>query len=56
MWIRLDDPQRRDAGLMLEDQMKKAGIAVDAQISERTVCYNNVMVLYDFHVYTGAGV
>lgn len=53
MWVRLDDPNRKEAGLRLAAQLRKAGIPMDAKVSERTVCYNNVMVIYDFHLYTG---
>ena len=52
-YIRKDDPNRRKAGEMLRDQLRKAGIPVEDHIVERTVCYKQVMVLYDYHLYTG---
>jgi len=52
-WIRMDDPNRRDAGWMLVAELQKAGIQVNAHETEKTVCYKNVMVNYDFHIYTG---
>jgi hypothetical protein len=53
MWIRLDDPNRKEAGLRLSAKLNKMGIPCEGTVSERTVCYNNVMVLHDFHLYTG---
>jgi len=52
-YIRLDDPIRRQAGEMLAAQLVAEHIPVDAIITERTVCYKNVMVLYDYNLYTG---
>jgi peptide/nickel transport system substrate-binding protein len=52
-YIRLDDPNRKAAGEMLVARLRQSGIPVNPLIQERTVCYYNVMVLYDFHIYTG---
>jgi ABC-type transport system substrate-binding protein len=52
-YIRMDDPNRRSAGERLTAELKAIGFKVKAIITERTVCYKNVMVLYDYHLYTG---
>jgi len=52
-YIRMDDVLRRDMGRDLTAQLRKAGIRVNAIETDRTVCFNNVMVLYDYHLYTG---
>jgi len=52
-YIRMDDPNRKAAGEMLAAELKKIGLKTKATVTERTVCYNKVMVLYDFHLYTG---
>jgi ABC-type transport system substrate-binding protein len=52
-YIRMDDVLRRDVGRDLTAQLRKAGIPVNAIETDKTVCYNYVMVLYDFHLYTG---
>lgn len=52
-YIRMDDPNRRRAGEMLAAELRAVGIPVRAIITERTVCYKNVMVLYNYHLYTG---
>jgi peptide/nickel transport system substrate-binding protein len=52
-YIRQDDPNRRQAGEMLTSQLRAVGIQVNAIITERTVCYKNVMVLYNYNLYTG---
>jgi ABC-type transport system substrate-binding protein len=52
-YIRMDDPNRMRAGQMHVEALQAAGIPVNAIITERTVCYKNVMVLYDYHLYTG---
>jgi len=52
-YIRMDDILRRDMGRDLTVELRKAGIPVNAKETDRTVCYNDVMVLYDFHMYTG---
>jgi len=52
-YIRMDDVLRRDVGRELTAQMRKAGLRVDAIETDRTVCYNQAMVLYDYHLYTG---
>ncbi|MBE0511772.1 hypothetical protein IBX38_01840 [Candidatus Bathyarchaeota archaeon] len=52
-YIRMDDPNRKAAGEMLATELKKIGLKTKAIVTERTVCYKQVMVLYDFHLYTG---
>jgi len=52
-YIRQDDPNRRAAGEMFAEELKKIGIPVNAHVTERTVCYKKVMVEYDYHLYTG---
>jgi len=52
-YIRMDDPNRRRAGEMLTDALQSVGVPVNGIITEKTVCYKNVMVLYDYHIYTG---
>jgi len=52
-YIRQDDPNRRRAGEMLVTELQNIGIPVNGIITERTVCYKSVMVLYDFNLYTG---
>ncbi|MHA1710503.1 MAG: ABC transporter substrate-binding protein [Candidatus Freyarchaeota archaeon] len=52
-YIRMDDPNRRAAGEMLRDELRKVGIPVEDHVTERTVCYKKVMVEYDYHLYTG---
>jgi len=62
-WIRLDDPNRRLAGENLYTEMTLyAGIpaaatsgaaGLDKKVSERSTCFTNVMVLFDYNIYTG---
>jgi ABC-type transport system substrate-binding protein len=52
-YIRQDDPNRRRAGEMLTAELLSVGIHVNAIITEKTVCYKNVMVLYAYNLYTG---
>jgi ABC-type transport system substrate-binding protein len=52
-YIRQDDPNRLAAGNMLADELIKMNIPVQRIVTERTVCYNNVMVLYNYNLYTG---
>jgi len=61
-WIRLDDPNRRSAGEDLITEMVATGIkeatasggnGIDRRISERSTCFTQVMVLYDYNIYTG---
>jgi len=52
-YIRMDDVLRRDVGRELTAQLRKAGLQVNAIETDRTVCYNQCMVIYDFHLYTG---
>jgi ABC-type transport system substrate-binding protein len=56
MYLRLDDPNRRTAGEYLVTELRALGFGdaqLDVKITERTVCYQYVMVLYDFSIYTG---
>lgn len=52
-YIRMDDPNRMSAGLLMADAMKKSGIPTKAVVTERTVCYQRVMVEFDYDLYTG---
>ena len=53
-YIRADDTLRRTpAGQYFASEMQAIGIPVDAQVVDRTVCYQKVMVEYDFNLYTG---
>jgi len=52
-YIRMDDVLRRDVGRELTAQLRKAGIPVNSIETDRTVCYNQAMVIYDYHLYTG---
>jgi len=52
-YIRMDDPNRRSAGERLTAALKAIGVNVKAIITEKTVCYKEVMVLYNYHIYTG---
>lgn len=52
-YIRMDDPMRMRAGQMLAAELQAVGVPVNAIVTERTVCYNQVMVVYDYHLYTG---
>jgi ABC-type transport system substrate-binding protein len=52
-YIRMDDPNRKAAGEMLAAELKSIGLKTKAIVTEKTVCYKQVMVLYDFHLYTG---
>lgn len=52
-YIRMDDPNRRRAGEMLAAELQSVGVPVKAIVTERTVCFKNVMVLYNYHLYTG---
>lgn len=52
-WIRMDDPLRAQSGWLITAELRKAGIPVDPIETERTVCFKNVMVIYDYHLYTG---
>jgi ABC-type transport system substrate-binding protein len=51
-YIRQDDPIRLQMGQMLATELKNHGIPVNAIITEKTVCFKNVMVLYNYHLYT----
>lgn len=52
-YVRQDDPNRKEAGDMLTAELQTEGIQVNAIIAERTVCYKNVVVLYNYNLYTG---
>jgi len=61
-WIRLDDPNRRQAGEDLYNEMIVAGVpaagtaggaGLEKRISERSTCFTQVMVNYDYNIYTG---
>jgi len=52
-YVRQDDPARLQAGEMLAAQMEAIGIPIDLHITEKTVCFKEVMVLYNFNLYTG---
>lgn len=52
-YVRMDDPNRRRAGEMLATELQSVGIPVNLIVTEKTVCYKNVMVLYNYHLYTG---
>jgi ABC-type transport system substrate-binding protein len=51
-YIRMDDSNRMRAGLLLADELTWAGIPVNKIVTERSVCWRQVMVFYDFHLYT----
>jgi ABC-type transport system substrate-binding protein len=53
-YIRMDDVLRRDMGRDLTAELRKAGIQVNAVETDKSVCYSQVMVLYDYHLYTGS--
>jgi len=53
-YIRQDDLNRRATGEMVTAELESEGIPVDMIIAGRIVCYKNVMVLYNYHMYTGA--
>jgi len=52
-YIRIDDPNRRQAGEDLAAEMTAQGIPVNKIITERSVCFYQVMVLHDYSIYTG---
>jgi peptide/nickel transport system substrate-binding protein len=56
IYSRLDDPNRRTAADYLVAELRAIGFGdaqIDYKITERTVCYQYVMVLYEYHIYTG---
>jgi len=62
IWIRIDDPNRRFAGEHLYNELLSKGIppapSKDApglwkEVTERSACFNAVMVLYNYNIYTG---
>jgi len=52
-WVRMDDPNRKAAGEDLAAELMAMGIPVDLHVTERSTCYKNVMVIYDYNLYTG---
>lgn len=53
-YIRWDNsPGRREAGERLALDIGAIGVPVDARVVERTVCFKEVMVEHDYHLYTG---
>jgi len=52
-WVRMDDPNRRAAGEDLGVELTNLGIPLDLKVTERSTCYKNVMVIYDYNIYTG---
>jgi len=59
-WVRIDDPNRRQAGEDLAKEMSAVGIKRTADggpleviVTERSACFLNVMVVYDYNIYTG---
>lgn len=59
-YIRIDDPNRRQAGEDLANEMSKVGIKKDTEggplhieVRERSTCFNEVMVRYNYNLYTG---
>jgi hypothetical protein len=53
LYARMDDPDRRRAGEMLAAELTGIDVPVDLIITEKTVCFKQVMILYDYHLYTG---
>jgi hypothetical protein len=53
MWVRMDDPNRKAAGEDLATELMAQNIPVDLHVTERSTCYKNVMVVYDYNIYTG---
>jgi len=50
---RADDPRRSEVARMVASELQKIGVPVDLRIVERKVCYQRVMIEYDYHLYTG---
>jgi len=53
-YIRQDDPIRLQAGRMLTTELRNIGIPVNAIIADRVGCLQNVLVTYNYNLYTGA--
>ena len=62
LWARLDDPNRRQAGQDLYNELLTAGIpqasgtgaaGLELRIAERSSCFAAAMVNYDYNIYTG---
>lgn len=53
IYVRIDHIPRKTAGEWLAVEMQKIGIPVDLHVVERKICYQKVMVEYDYHLYTG---
>ena len=52
-YIRQDDPNRLQAGQMLTTELTSIGIPVIARVRDRIDSYRDVMVLYNYNLYTG---
>jgi hypothetical protein len=52
MYVRMDDTLKSEAADMFIEELRTAGIPVDAHYIARIWCYNQVMKLYDYHIYT----
>jgi len=52
-YVRVDHIPRKTAGEWLASEMQKIGIPVNLHVVEKTICYQKVMIEYDFHLYTG---
>ena len=54
-YIRLDDPERKQAGIWLAEELEALGVPVDDQVVERSVCAQYVMLdpAGEWNLYTG---
>jgi len=50
---RADDPRRAEVARMVAKELQAIGVPVDLRVIERKVCYQKVMIEYDYHLYTG---
>jgi ABC-type transport system substrate-binding protein len=53
MYIRSDDPPRRDAGIHLADQLNLVGVPTTRILGSTSVAYYPVFFYQDYHIYTG---
>ena len=53
LYARSDDPIRKQAGIWLAENLQKLGIPVDLRQQPSEVCFPEVMVKGQFHIYTG---
>jgi peptide/nickel transport system substrate-binding protein len=53
LYIRQDDPYRKAAGEQIRDNLLWMNVSVFAPVVERSVCYDRVMVEYNYSLYTG---